>query len=296
MVVATSKTSPTSNAEGKKIDVDVFHIDQIPDAMDKMGWKIAPQLMRHWFSLSPADKWTTDRKNSLLNTDARTLKTSEYNDSIVKMDWALRYSQVYEKYEYLIKNWNTQKGIELLKYRLKSLGYVPGESIKLGYNDSAIVLDASAQVNIIQVGSTMDTINDWYGAIGKANLKVAVRGYTSVYERKPIFVFGAIGTFIKDTYDFVDKKIMNSIDIEKPEPLGVWGKDYILTKAETAIYLSSYSAGLFGFLAREYFGFVPVWNSDFRKWQDKHNSGSDFIVFSDVFWTLPSENKRMIFL
>ncbi|AYG99622.1 hypothetical protein C5E26_00785 [Pectobacterium parmentieri] len=53
----------------------------------------------------------------------------------------------------------------------------------------------------------------------------------------------AIGKYIKDTYGFVDEKIINAIDMEKPEPLGIWGKGYILTKAETPIYLSSYSVG-----------------------------------------------------
>ncbi|WP_410318879.1 DUF6402 family protein, partial [Klebsiella variicola] len=24
-------------------------------------------------------------------------------------------------------------------------------------------------------------------------------------------------------------------------------------------------------------GFVPVFNSDFRKWQDKHNTGGDYM-------------------
>ncbi|MBN3179947.1 DUF6402 family protein [Pectobacterium parmentieri] len=100
----------------------------------------------------------------------------------------------------------------------------------------------------------------------------------------------AIGKYIKDTYGFVDEKIINAIDMEKPEPLGIWGKGYILTKAETPIYLSSYSVGGGGFLAREYFDFVPVWNSDFRKWQDKHNSGSDFIVF--LMFSGPFHLKR----
>ncbi|ACT07401.1 conserved hypothetical protein [Dickeya chrysanthemi Ech1591] len=296
MAVAQSKTSPVSNTEGKQVDVDVFHIDQIPDAMDSMGWKVAPQLMRHWFSLHPAEKWTTERKNALLNADARTLKPSEYNDTIVKMDWALRYPQIYEKFNQLLKTWNSSRGIALLKDRLNSAGYAPGNLVKLGTSNSARVLDASAQVNLIQIGGTMDTINDWYGAIGKANLKVAVRGYTSVYERKPIFALEAIGAYIKDTYDFVDERIISHIDIEKPEPLGVWSKNRILTKAETSIYLSSYGAGLFGWLAREYSGFVPVWNSDFREWQSKHDSGGDFIVFSDVFWSLPSKDERIIFL
>ncbi|MGL4481012.1 MAG: DUF6402 family protein [Lactococcus garvieae] len=42
--------------------------------------------------------------------------------------------------------------------------------------------------------------------------------------------------------------------------------------------------------------FLPVNNSDFRNWQDKHNAGGDFIVFSDVLWLNPLPNQRIIYL
>ncbi|MGL5527991.1 MAG: DUF6402 family protein [Plesiomonas shigelloides] len=42
--------------------------------------------------------------------------------------------------------------------------------------------------------------------------------------------------------------------------------------------------------------FFPVNNSDFRNWQDKHNTGGDFIVFSDVLWLNPLPNQRIIYL
>lgn len=296
MTVAISKTSPAYNTEGKKVEVDIFHIDQIPDVMENMGWEVAPKLMRHWFSISPAAKWTEEVKTNLLNANATTLKEKEYNDTIVKMDWVLRNHDVNKKFQEIKGKWNSQKGIDILKKRLELEGYAPGKTIRLGYSNSARVLDASAQVNFIQVGEARDTINDWYGAIGKANLKLAVRGYTSIYERRSIFVVEAIGAYIKDTYDFVDGRIIRNFDFEKPEMLGVWSKERILNKAETIAYFSSYSAGFFGGLARIYSGFVPIWNSDFRDWQDKHNSGGDFILFSDVFWFFPSNEQKVIFL
>lgn len=40
--------------------------------------------------------------------------------------------------------------------------------------------------------------------------------------------------------------------------------------------------------------FVPVFNSDFREWQKKHNTGGDYIVFSDVLWTPPLDKDRVI--
>ncbi|WP_368166222.1 DUF6402 family protein [Aeromonas sp. R9-1] len=91
-------------------------------------------------------------------------------------------------------------------------------------------------------------------------------------------------------YDFVDGNKITT------EPLGIWSQNRVLTKAESATYISSYGAGLYGVLARKWSGFVPVFNRDFRDWQDKHNSGGDFIVFSDVLWLHPLPNQRIIYL
>lgn len=41
---------------------------------------------------------------------------------------------------------------------------------------------------------------------------------------------------------------------------------------------------------------MPVFNSDFRKWQIKYNKGGDFIVFSDVLWFFPESDDNEIFL
>ena len=48
-----SVTSP-AHVKGKKVEVDVFHLDEIPGAMGKMGWQVAAKMMRRWFSNSPA--------------------------------------------------------------------------------------------------------------------------------------------------------------------------------------------------------------------------------------------------
>nr|WP_277302627.1 DUF6402 family protein [Klebsiella variicola] len=43
-------------------------------------------------------------------------------------------------------------------------------------------------------------------------------------------------------------------------------------------------------------GFVPVFNSDFRKWQDKHNTGGDYMIFSDLLWVPPLDKDRIVIL
>lgn len=288
MTVATTKLSPSANTKGQDVKVDIFHLDQLPDAMEKMGWKVAPQLMRHWFSLRPAYKFTEDIKNQLLRGDARLIPEERVNDTIVKMAWARPFIE--NKLQERMATWNSPAGIDELRNKLRLAGYSPNLCVPLGMSDNARVLDASSQVNTIDVGGLFDTIDDWYGAIGNANLKFAVSGYSGSHQKKPAFFVDRVGAYLKDTYDFVDKNSITS------EPLGIWSKNRILTKAESALYLDSYLAGIFGILARNWSGFIPVFNSDFRNWQDKHNTGGDFIVFSDVLWLNPLPHQRIIYL
>lgn len=288
MTVASTKLSPSANTKGQDVEVDVFHLDQIPDAMEKMGWKVAPQLMRHWFSVAPAYKFTEDVKTAFLKGDARVIPERIVNDTIVKMEWARPY--INDKLQKGMQGWSSPAGVKLLKDRLKALGYSHNTCVPFGMSDSARVLDATAQVNLIGVGDLFDTIDDWYGAIGNASLKFALRGYTGIHQERPAFFVERVGVYLKDTYDFVDDNKYVS------EPLGVWSKHRVLTKAESAVYISSYGSGLFGKLARDWSGFVPIYNSDFRDWQDKHNAGGDFIVFSDVLWLNPLPHQRIIFL
>lgn len=288
MTVATTKLSPSANTKGQDIKVDIFHLDELPDAMEKMGWKVAPQLMRHWFSLRPAYKFTEDIKNQLLRGDARLIPEERVNDTIVKMAWARPFIE--NKLQERMATWNSPAGIDELRNKLRLAGYSPNLCVPLGMSDNARVLDASSQVNTIDVGGLFDTIDDWYGAIGNANLKFAVSGYSGSHQKKPAFFVDRVGAYLKDTYDFVDKNPITS------EPLGIWSRNRILTKAESALYLDSYLAGIFGILARNWSGFIPVFNSDFRNWQDKHNTGGDFIVFSDVLWLNPLPHQRIIYL
>lgn len=291
MAVSSTTTTKEQERQEKKVSVDFFHIDMIPNAMRKMGWEMAPKLMEHWFEISPAYSFDDKSKYDSLNGDARTLPPERVSVDIVKMDWAMKYEQVASGIQKLKNSWNTIKSRDVLKNRLIRLGYDSKNFETIGMSEDVKFLDATVQVNFMRIGSKTDTVNDWYGAIGNANLKVCLRGSVSHDGGSFIVNVDALGFYLKDTYDFLDDDFLG-LDI--PELLGVWGKSRILNKAETLTYMSSYTQGFFGLLAREFSGFVPVFNSDFRKWREKHNTGGDFIVFSDVLWVAPREKDRVV--
>lgn len=289
MAVSSTTTVAEKEQQEKKVDADFFHIDMIPDAMDKMDWHVAAKLMRHWFSIKPAFAFDIAGKDQAVNGDPHNLPPSEINVDIVKMSWALQFEQVKNGIDALKKTWCSPNGKKLLIERLLNIGDYSKESISIGYSNDIVNLDSTAQVNFKSIGSKLDTINAWYGAMGNSTLKVCVRGKTKKIDGRDAFIVESLGFYLKDTFDFVDEGI-------KPEPLGIWSKDRILDKKESAIYIYSYTQGLFGWLARHYSGFVPVFNSDFRRWREKHGSGGDYIILSDVYWANPLPLDEVIYL
>lgn len=289
MSIATATTSTEKDSQEKKVAHEFFHIDMIPDAMDKMQWSIAAKLMRHWFSIQPAYAFDVISKDQAVNGDLRNLSPSKLNVDIVKMSWAIQFEQVKNGIDTLKKTWCSPKGKKQLIERLQDIGDFTKICIFLGYSEDVAYLDSTAQINFKRIGSKADSINAWYGAMGNSILKVCVRGSTTKINGRDVFVTDSLGFYLKDTYDFVDENNMR-------EPLGIWSKDRILDKKESAIYTSSYIAGLVGELVRSYSGFVPVFNDDFRRWQEKHNSGGDYIILSDVFWSKVEESDKVIVL
>ncbi|QQZ28762.1 hypothetical protein HMY34_08340 [Thiothrix subterranea] len=265
-----------------------MRLNEIPDAMDKMGWKIAAQTMRHWFSIKPAWPTPPDDMPILIKTgeiDSLTLKSSQYNDQIIKMDWVLQFPRVVDAFEDLYNNWMSDAGKAELKKQLLKAGWQPNSSapFRLGQNIStARELNSICQVNFRGFGSKLDTLDDLYGALGIANFYLAVTGsvlWSSA--TSAAFDVERIGIYVKDTFDF------NSGMFEKIVPLGIWNHERCLSKIESIDYAatpvilpmpSPVTRSL------KYPGFIPIYNRHFRDWQATTGTGGDFVVYSDVMW------------
>jgi hypothetical protein len=310
--LATAQLKPQGTQKGCDVNCCTFCINEIPGAMDKMGWETSARLMRRWFGIKPAYKmpWeirTGTDKRTGLDVDYRTLLASQIDDQIVKMAWALKFKPAKEVLNKLYNEWCTPKGIRQLRDQLIKAGWQQGTTQRLGYNPngstitSAKELDMVCQMNAKPFGSLTDTLDDFFGAIYKATMKVAVVG-TASYDTSrscDVFKVAGLGFYIRDTYDF-------NVEGTDWAGLGVWSRDRVLSKAETVTYRASYAtvknagtplpariaAALL--LQQNYAGFVPVANKDFRDWQDKKSEGGDFFVFSDVHWVEPNVTEIII--
>ncbi len=109
------KTKTVKGGKNTEIEMDIFYLNQIPDAMEKIGWKTAPQLMRHWFKAEPASNFTIETKKQYIDGDAVKIPKNQVNIDIVKMGWALDYTQVKDKVVKLQHEWASLAGLKLLK-------------------------------------------------------------------------------------------------------------------------------------------------------------------------------------
>lgn len=289
------------------LNADIFTLDQIPAAMDKMGWVVAAQLMRHWFNGKPAKPFTDETKNLYVTGPAINIPPEHVNDSIVKMQWAMKFEPVQKAIKQLKKGWASKRGVKELKERLiKNKGkleklndvkmidtYLYVNFTKIGkadydpfgsYSFSGISGASGSGYSYYSYYGSGMAINDFMGAIGLSSLKIVPCGYQTVRGGKNVFITEKIGFYIKDTYDFLGTQF-----------LGVWNKNEMLGAAKAKEYLNLFESKswkrIYDLAMQNY---AMVWNSDFRKWQQVRNTGIDFVVFSDVYWDDPLDEHREI--
>jgi len=281
--VMTAALTPSAVTEGVPVLMSPLHLDEVPEAMEKMGWVIGAKMMRRWlntqqvYRMEPSVRGGMDSRGKPVNYT--NLPAAQLDEKIITMDWALKYDRVSEMFEHSVLHWNTRNGIDRLRDQLrKHAGWEQGKAVSLGHGvRTAKELELQSQVNSRSFGEYTDVFDDFYAAMFQANIKVAVRGKTRRLwaSHSDVFEVEKVGVYLRDTYDFnggwVEEFLVG---------LGVWSRDRMLTKRETLDYRSSSHASN----AERYPGFVALKNGDFRRWQDKNGKGGDFFVFSDISW------------
>jgi hypothetical protein len=114
-------------------------------------------------------------------------------------------------------------------------------------------------------------MDDLYGSLGEATLKVALIGLVMPHPGTGRFTFKVTdaGFYIRDTYDF-----------NGDQYLGAWGQDRVLSLAQTALNFPRRDQAYRG-------SPVPVThvtNSHFGSYRRATGCGGDFVIYSDVIW------------
>jgi hypothetical protein len=227
---APAALTPVSNTRPHKLVVRQLPISRIPGAMRNMGWDVSAALMERWFA-SPAHELLEREKR-----DARLVDPKYTDESIVSMAWALKFDRVASKLEALQNRWDAQPAVAELLERLREKYWDGHTELQLGDRAmTASELDRTSAVNSTKIGHVRDTLDDLYGSLGVATLKMAVTGraFVNPATGRRVFQIQSCGFYIKDYYDF------NGVQY-----LGLWTENEVLGKAATVMdtVLSGFSS------------------------------------------------------
>ncbi len=232
--------------------------------------------MQRWFD-SPAWSMPENWKEKDTQPDPMSLSALQCDECIVKMDWAMKFRRCQNAVAIAESRLTTPNAVKQLQKRLKKAGWTGKGSFELGfYNMSALQMDAFTQVNFADFGKAWDALDDMYGALGSATLKVGVVGKAFAEEHPATrqihsyFRIEQIGFYIRDHYDF------NGMQY-----LGTWTENRVLTKAEIAFTMTAHGQVI---LRLKDGPFASITNGNFREYRDKKSKGGDFIIYSDVLW------------
>lgn len=245
-------------------------IESIPPAMHRMGWTVSAELMERWLN-SPAwvlpESWKGDSA-----PDPRSVSLSHLEQYIVRMSWAVSNPRLRVAMNHLRGKMANPAAKAILRNRLANLDWGKDNRISFGSKQhSAIQLENSCQSNWHPLGSDLDTLDDMFGSLGKATLKVALIG-EAVRDRRTGRISLEVthaGFYLRDTYDF------NGFQY-----LGTWTRSGVLSKLQMLM-----NSMLDGAVIRSHGDAIGnVYNHDFDAYRRATGFGGDFVIYSDVFW------------
>ncbi|GKT23529.1 hypothetical protein AVHM3334_11925 [Acidovorax sp. SUPP3334] len=193
------------------------------------------------------------------------------------MQWALGFARVRAVVSQLQVRWNSPAGIQRLQRQVTRQTLGQTRPWRFGdLNQPAKILDDTCQVNFLKVGRFSDPVDDFYGAMGEATLKIAVSGLvTPKGPGKVAIAVNELAFYLRDAYDFNDDSFLS-------QPLGFWGPGGVERTPRSAMdipldeqwmYADADEAGRQSYL---------VQNKHFRQWRALHGRGGDFMIVSDV--------------
>lgn len=293
--------------EIKKPRVKPFDIQQIPDAMDRIGWSMSAKLQRKWFA-GELNYITSDKGEALsVNQDGKPFPPDMIDTTMFKLDWILKFDRAKIKYEDLTRNKIfTKKArsviVDMVKGTQPSQYTVdPWELCGKNVHDlhrrwqyQFISVDSNGGEKFAMLfrgiqwgnGRFMD---DLYGSLGAFAFYLSLGKYRyTTYVDRNSNVFGRIEihevcAYMRDIFTFYDRSTESG-----SQYLGHWNHTGFVVLVD-AIAIGETTKKRGARLPYSKNGaienwtiYYPVYNDSYRDWQLKHKQGGDLILYSDV--------------
>lgn len=278
-----------------------FDLQDVPIAMDNLGWKVSARLARIWFA-GAAHTYNDDPTSS-----------QPLNDDSITLDWTLKFGSIRRKFEHLLANGiysrrSVEAATNIIKPFIKNL-FLERNSTS-NFNTSRLTSDLlkfhsdwQFQMLPIRNWDTLENFapTDLTGALSNFNIYIAV-GNVEISSEKyfkydksgNFYCINAVGkithiyAYVKDNYSFNGKQY-----------LGHWNKHGViiapgslltsssLPKRDSDIDILAKSInkpvdtrkGLFRKF-RKSDVYFPVYNADYERWRERHQRGKDFMIYS----------------
>ncbi|MDA8448546.1 DUF6402 family protein [Acidovorax sp. NCPPB 3859] len=254
-----------------------FRLDDILGVMrSRLGWPVAAALMERWFR-GAAFEITLPIKLSAPSQRLHQLPASQLDENTVTMRWALGFARVQAAMSKLQAQWNSTAGIVELQRKVTRQALGQTSPWRFGnLNQSAKILDHTCQVNRLKVGRFGDPMDDFYGAMGEATLKVAVSCMvTPKGTGKTAIAIDELAFYLRDSYDFNDDAFLS-------QPLGFWDHHGVSLSPRSALDVSVTEQWIYTDSSEEDSQRYLVQNKHFRQWRSLYGRGGDFMIVSDV--------------
>jgi len=252
-----------------------FRLDDIPGVMrSRLGWPVAAKLMERWFSGTAFELPNAIKSGQRRLVD---LDPAQLDEGTVTMQWALGFARVQAAMSRLQNQWNSVAGLEQLQRKVTR--QMAGRNRPWRFGDlaqSAKVLDHDCQVNFLNVGRFGDPMDDFYGAMGEASLKIAVSGLVAPQGPSKVSIaIDELAFYLRDSYDFNDDSFLS-------QPLGFWGRGGVERFLPSPLAIPLTEQWMHADAAEADRQNYLVQNQHFRQWRSLYGMGGDFMVVSDV--------------
>jgi hypothetical protein len=229
----------------EKEKLPVFDLQDIPNAMDKMGWPVSAKFARRWFA-SPEHVYN-DQPDSVQPID----------DTTTTLDWVFKFGSVKDKFNDLMgERIYSEKAVAQAKKKIieeVKKRFITQNSVDLSFDTSPFIndvrqfhIDWQIQFQPISSSNTLDGLymTDLTGSLANFNIYAAIgrveigsekyfkydkKEKTKTYCIDSTATITHVYSYLKDNYSFNDKNDGNS------QYLGHWNKTGIILSYPAAV-------------------------------------------------------------
>ncbi|WP_231586497.1 DUF6402 family protein [Cupriavidus basilensis] len=306
------KPEPAPRPETPRRKVKPFDLQDIPPAMERIGWPMSAKVMRKWFSGELNYAATDDGARRGINQDGNPFPDAMIDTTMFKLDWILKYPRAKEKYDELVSVGLYSQAakdaiIRIFKRSKPSPHYRDAWRLSGGdmhryhrgfqFQLTRVDSDFPDKFSMFVRGTAIKNglfMDDLYGSLGAFTLNIAV-GEHYFYPRNGgrgrVEIHNAT-VYMRDVFTFHDRDstYLHGLIRSGSQYLGHWNKTgfIIVPGAALAGEATAWDWPMFPVardgMITERNVYYPVRNKDYRDWQLKHKQGGDLVLYSDRKW------------